>query len=126
MSNQIGLRFNDETFTKLNEEAESRQCTLPEIVRQRIERSYELEAIAGLIPLVENLQSEVGQIKLWQEEFGRKYFRAIAGARNLSWFSVMILCEHIRKTSGEAAYREITELVKGRFPDFMQTGKVKI
>jgi hypothetical protein len=104
----VGAKIIGELRSRLDKEAANKNCSLSELIRQKIIFAYEQEEKEKTIS---NLNKIEGDIK---------------SLMNLLIMNCALMAEDIRQEKGVDAWMEIFKTAKGILDDYKKTGKLAI
>jgi hypothetical protein len=108
MSEAISIRLSSDLRAKMVQEAKEKECSLSELIRQKIIFAYEQE------------EKEKTMINLKKIEGG------IKTVMNLLIMNSAFIAENIRKEKGGDTWKEIFKTAKEILDDYKKTGKLAI
>jgi hypothetical protein len=114
MTKAIGTRLRKELHAKILPEAEQKNSSVSQIIREKIEQGY-----AG--KEVKELEQKLAVMEAKILEMAPQCRRA----EILSWWSLIMFAEYIKCDLGAEKFRSIEKIVDEKYKDYLKTRELK-
>ena len=115
MAGPVTARFSDELHKKITAEAKQKECSVSQIIREKIELAYVQEDI-------KELKRRLGKMEVIVLEMAPQARRA----EILSWWTLILLAEYIKSDSSVEKFWSIENTADEKYKDYLKDRKLKL
>jgi predicted transcriptional regulator len=115
MPKVISGQIEDELHAKIKAEAEQKKCSVSDVLREKIELAYARDEIINLKQTIAEMDKKILELT-----------PQIRRAENLSWWTLTVLAEYLKRAVAPERFREIERISDEKYADYLKTRDLKL